>query len=191
MSSAAGCRRGFEDRTIGALDLAGKAMALFAGIAEARDSTMNDTPQTGGRGGARRGAGRKPVLTSTQRLALGALIDDMLWRETHALSNRALEARLAEDDLPKLWAAFIECGMPILMSARGSWQTSKRQSRRESYRVSASCRDRQESHPAFAGRSFSVWLMPPRSSGIWRCQCAWPNVALRNIELLNPGVMPI
>jgi hypothetical protein len=37
---------------------------------------MNDTPPTRGRGGARRGAGRKPVLTSEQRLAIGV---PMLW----------------------------------------------------------------------------------------------------------------
>jgi hypothetical protein len=65
---------------------------------------MNDTPPTRGRGGARRGAGRKPVLTSEQRLLIGAVIHDMLWRETHARSDRALEAKLAEDDLPMLWA---------------------------------------------------------------------------------------
>lgn len=65
---------------------------------------MNDTPPTGGRGGARRGAGRKPVLTSEQRLEIGAVIHDMLWRETRARSDRALEAKLAEDDLPMLWA---------------------------------------------------------------------------------------
>jgi hypothetical protein len=65
---------------------------------------MNDTPPTGGRGGARRGAGRKPVLTSEQRLEIGAVIHDMLWRETRARSDRAIEAKLAEDDLPTLWA---------------------------------------------------------------------------------------
>ena len=65
---------------------------------------MNDTPPTTGRGGARRGAGRKAVLTSEQRLEVGAVIHDMLWRETRARSDRALEAKLTEDDLPMLWA---------------------------------------------------------------------------------------
>ena len=65
---------------------------------------MNDTPPTRGRGGARRGAGRKPVLTSGQRLEIGAVIHDMLWRETRARSDRVLAAKLAEDDLPMLWA---------------------------------------------------------------------------------------
>lgn len=65
---------------------------------------MNDTPPTKGRGGARRGAGRKPALTSTQRLIIGAVIHDMLWRKTRARSDAALEAKLAEDDLPMLWA---------------------------------------------------------------------------------------
>lgn len=67
---------------------------------------MDDTPRTKVRGGARQGAGRKPVLTSVQKLALGAVIDDMLWQETRARSDKALEAKLAEDDLPELWAAF-------------------------------------------------------------------------------------
>jgi hypothetical protein len=65
---------------------------------------MNDTPPTRRRGGARRGAGRKSVLTSDQRLEIGAVIHDMLWRETRARSNRVLAAKLAEDDLPMLWA---------------------------------------------------------------------------------------
>lgn len=65
---------------------------------------MNDTPPTRGRGGARRGAGRKSVLTSEQRLEIGAVIHDMLWRETRARSNRVLAAKLAEDDLPMLWS---------------------------------------------------------------------------------------
>ena len=65
---------------------------------------MKDTPPTTGRGGARRGAGRKAVLTSEQRLEIGAVIHDMLWRETRGRSDRALEAKLAEDDLPMLWA---------------------------------------------------------------------------------------
>lgn len=65
---------------------------------------MNDTPTTRGRGGARRGAGRKAVLTSEQRLEIGAVIHDMLWRETRARSNKVLAAKLAEDDLPMLWA---------------------------------------------------------------------------------------
>src|SRR5437016_975790 len=65
---------------------------------------MNDTQPTRGCGGARRGAGRKPVLTSGQRLEIGAIIHDMLWRETRARSDRVLAAKLAEDDLPMLWA---------------------------------------------------------------------------------------
>src|SRR6266545_7332958 len=65
---------------------------------------MNNTPLTRGRGGARRGAGRKAVLTSEQRLEIGAVIHDMLWRETRARSNRVLAAKLVEDDLPMLWA---------------------------------------------------------------------------------------
>jgi hypothetical protein len=65
---------------------------------------MNQTLPKRGRGGARRGAGRKPVLTSEQRLEIGAVIHDMLWRETRARADSALEAKLAEDDLPMLWA---------------------------------------------------------------------------------------
>jgi hypothetical protein len=65
---------------------------------------MNNTPQTRRRGGARSGAGRKPVLTSEQRLEIGALIHDMIWRQTRARFDKALETKLAEDDLPMLWA---------------------------------------------------------------------------------------
>src|SRR5215218_3491723 len=65
---------------------------------------MNDTPPIRGRGGARRGAGRKPILTSEQRLEIGAVIHDMLWRATQVRSDRMLAAKLAEDDLPMLWA---------------------------------------------------------------------------------------
>ena len=64
---------------------------------------MNDTPPMK-RGGARRGAGRKPLLTSEQRLEIGAIIHDVLWRKTRARSDNSLQAILAEDDLPMLWA---------------------------------------------------------------------------------------
>lgn len=56
------------------------------------------------RGGARKGAGRKPTLTSEQRLHLGALIHARLWQKTRALFDRSLAGRLAEDELPMLWA---------------------------------------------------------------------------------------
>lgn len=55
------------------------------------------------RGGARRGAGRKPVLTWAQRLHVGASVDSLLWRKTYARFDRELDAILAEDDLPQLW----------------------------------------------------------------------------------------
>ena len=61
-------------------------------------------PSAKARGGARPGAGRKPLLTPEQRLALGAVINDMLWRETRDRADEKLHAVLAEDDLPVLWA---------------------------------------------------------------------------------------
>ena len=71
---------------------------MSASDASSRRSTAK------GRGGARPGAGRKPVLLPEQRLALGAIIDSMLWRETRVRADQKLQVMLAEDDLPLLWA---------------------------------------------------------------------------------------
>lgn len=56
-----------------------------------------------GRGGARKGAGRKAMLSSQQRLYLGAMIHARLWDETRALFDRKLAASLTEDEIPALW----------------------------------------------------------------------------------------
>jgi hypothetical protein len=57
------------------------------------------------RGGVRRGAGRKPVLGSLQRLQVGAMVHDALQQETQDRFDRALDARIAEDEeLPQIWA---------------------------------------------------------------------------------------
>jgi hypothetical protein len=56
------------------------------------------------RGGARRGAGRKPILTDLQRLKIGAAIDRRLWRKTRTDFVRSVDAKFADDDLRALWA---------------------------------------------------------------------------------------
>jgi hypothetical protein len=55
------------------------------------------------RGGARKSAGRKPILTSRQRLLLGAMIQALMWHKTRAVFDRKLADTLAQDDLPMLW----------------------------------------------------------------------------------------
>lgn len=59
---------------------------------------------TSRRGGARQGAGRKPILTGLQRLKIGAAIDRRLWRKTRADFVRSVDAKFADDDLRSLWA---------------------------------------------------------------------------------------
>jgi hypothetical protein len=56
------------------------------------------------RGGARDGAGRKPILTDLQRLQIGVAIDWRLRRKTRADFVRAVDAKFADDDLRALWA---------------------------------------------------------------------------------------
>jgi hypothetical protein len=60
--------------------------------------------KTSRRGGARQGAGRKPILTDEQRLQIGAAIHRRLWRRTRAAFARAVDGKFADDDLSALWA---------------------------------------------------------------------------------------
>jgi hypothetical protein len=60
--------------------------------------------RTSRRGGARDGAGRKPILTDEQRLQIGAAIHRRLWRKTRAEFARTVDAKFADDDLLALWA---------------------------------------------------------------------------------------
>jgi hypothetical protein len=46
----------------------------------------------GNRGGARKGAGRKNVLTADQRFEVGAAIENLLWQETRAAFARKVAA---------------------------------------------------------------------------------------------------
>jgi hypothetical protein len=58
---------------------------------------------TAKRGGARPGAGRKPILSDLQRLKVGAAIERRLWRRTRAEFARTIDVKLAEDEVPQNW----------------------------------------------------------------------------------------
>lgn len=57
------------------------------------------------RGGAREGAGRRPILSDEQRLKIGAAIHRRLWRKTQAEFVRSVEAKFGDDNLRALWAS--------------------------------------------------------------------------------------
>jgi hypothetical protein len=56
------------------------------------------------RGGARKGAGRKQVLTDVQRMRLGVAIQRRLCRKSYAIFRQSLYADLLEDYIPQQWA---------------------------------------------------------------------------------------